>query len=1150
MLKKGFATLVFLACMSALCSWAASAYQLQTKLSNTGGTVRVRNNALQTTAGSTVFTNFTTSKAIPVTVAPLGGYKIAALTRNGVSQMGFTNHSTGFTTNYLKSDGSVQSLAVSFTQKQLAVGTGAGISPTNPAAVFGGSKVFTITPPGTSNVIQSVSLSVPAAATVAVTDISGNPVTLPFAGAIKVTLTNITNSVSLAAVFSRDSRLEMWNNCTVACHAGAGSASVQAVYGTWEASKHQAVNVDCITCHNTMPGPIGKGSVDRATFKVTAAAAGTVGSYYCARCHNQDIMTGFDGSLHKTNSVTCTSCHTQGSHNPAVSASPCDSCHVKNGVVANHPFAIGTAACISCHNPHSTVGTVVVGAANVHYNNITSGMYPASFVTSKASCADCHFTSAANLAVRQQWYTSGHARVTDTPWSAYDFKTRAGCVQCHTTTGFIAYSTGKVTAAWGVDSDKTKEVLTCVGCHKDITTGELRTVTPVQPYADDSYTNRNVGESNLCMDCHSGRNNGNSILVKVGTADFAVQPFIAPHYLAAAGTLHGKAGYHFPGQTYAFYSSNSHRAIGMANNNGTGSAGPCVACHKNSTNGHTFAAGAIALCSNCHGSSMPAAQLASNQAAFANALVVLKAMLKDQGYVYTAQYPYFSNTSWGTSQMTDQGRANIMGAAYNYLMLVKEPGAYAHNSAYAKELIVDSIDAVYNNGSVTGSIDNALSYLVGKGAISADAAASLASYKSGSSCTSCHVASTGSHFAHLDAEISCSACHSTTAASNSTLVPGTATHANGVVNVAIAGAGSYSGGLAGTCSGVYCHSNGQGTSQNPAPAWGGAKLTCKSCHPTLGGAHAAHVGDLLNSVTFYNYTGNYSTGAAYRFGCANCHPTSASSHRDGKVDVTLARDPSAGTLRNMNDAALADTGIGNTGSGITGTTKLSVVCSAAYCHSNGVADNLVFASSPNWYATSFTGDRCAMCHGNSPNSTIAGSSAHTVHVVGIHSLNVYSGGFGNLSTASTGNVGHGIAAQSTTLNCNTCHNDTVTSSRNDNGNACSGCHSNQGNALQIANKSMHVNGRVDISFANISVVSKAQLRPASFAAYTASSWTRNGGNYKNGAAAFDTSKTTLRNAAGFDGGNCSNVVCHMGKPVNWTKDTNSPSYCALCHTAL
>jgi predicted CxxxxCH...CXXCH cytochrome family protein len=909
-------------------------------------------------------------------------------------------------------------------------------------------------------------------------------------------------------------------NCTVTLTVSAAGVSPnpQASVVFAASSAVQASTNNCLACHDGVNGPGVPGFTSSPHFGVTS----------CADCHNPGQALSHPFAALAGMGNVCASCHSDG-----------------QGNVPGHPFAIGAYACVFCHNAHTTAGTLPGMPTGIHYNNITSGAYPASFVTSKASCADCHFDSPANLAIRQQWFTSAHAKINDAPFTAYDFKTRSGCVQCHTTTGFIAYSTGKVTAAWGVAADKTKEVITCVACHKDITTGALRSVAPVRPYAGEpGYLNRNVGKSNICLDCHSGLNNGTSILNLVGSANFAAQAFIPPHYLAAGGTLHGKGGYNFPGQGYAFYSSNSHRAVGIANNAATGSAGPCIACHKNSDSGHRFQSGAGALCNNCHGSAMPAATLAQNQAGFSTGLTVLNAMLKDQGYLYSANYPYFSNTSWGTGQ----AGANVMGAAFNYVLLLKEPGAYAHNPAYAKQLISDSIDCVYHGGTVTGSIDSALAYLVGKGAISQQDSDDLKNYKSSTGCTSCHVANSGSHVAHLEQAVSCSSCHNATAASNASLVPGTASHANGVVDVVINGGGSYSGGLAGTCSNVYCHSDGRGTTQNVV--WGSGKLTCRACHPTLGGSHAKHVGNLFDGASFNSYTGNYSTGSMYRFGCSNCHPIGTGSHLNGRIDLALAPDPAAGTLRNLNDPNSANTGIGNSGSGITGSSRVSVVCSTSYCHSNGWSGTtLAYAASPDWYNPgAYTGDRCAMCHGNSPNTGVPGSPAHTVHVVGIHSLNVFSGGFGNLTTGSTGNVGHGIAAQSTTLNCNVCHNDTVSSARNDGGLACVGCHSNQGNPAQIANKALHVNGRVEVSFANISVVSKAQLRPASFAPYSGAYWTRNGG-YKAGAASFDSSKQTLKHAASFEGGGCSNVACHMGQPVQWT-DTNSPSYCALCHTAL
>ena len=42
-----------------------------------------------------------------------------------------------------------------------------------------------------------------------------------------------------------------------------------------------------------------------------------------------------------------------------------------------------------------------------------------------------------------------------------------------------------------------------------------------------------------------------------------------------------------------------------------------------------------------------------------------------------------------------QGR-DTMGAAFNYVLLVSEPGVYAHNPAYAKQLVLDSIDYLDN----------------------------------------------------------------------------------------------------------------------------------------------------------------------------------------------------------------------------------------------------------------------------------------------------------------------------------------------------------------------------------------------------------------------------------------------------------------------
>jgi predicted CxxxxCH...CXXCH cytochrome family protein len=877
----------------------------------------------------------------------------------------------------------------------------------------------------------------------------------------------------------------------------------------------------------------------------------SAGRNQCQFCHTANgigspqLFSNWSASAHRANAVSCDKCHAgvnTGGHPGTTSGNVCAKCHSSsldaqgNYLVENHPFAIGATICTGCHDPHSTIGRSTAAPTDAHFNNVTGAGYPASYVTSRATCMDCHFNSAENATVRGQWAGSPHAAVKDAPFTAYDFKARSGCVQCHTTTGFIAYSTGKMTAAWGGSSDKTKEVLTCVGCHSDIATGKVRTVTPARPYADETdYQNRNVATSNVCMDCHSGRNNGTSILVKVGPGfDLATSAFIAPHYLSAGGTLHGKSGYQFPGRSYAGYSSNSHRAIGMMNTMATGNDGPCVSCHMSSPTPHGYQpvsldqTGAITAitatgCANCHATALSATALDADRVAFNNSLDVLKAQLAASLHPYSPDYPYFGKGGWGAGQ----AGANIMGAAFNYKLLLAEPGAYAHNSAYAKQLIVDSIDAAANGGTVTGDISSALAALIAADAITQDQADRLNSYKSASPCASCHTNTSGSHSKHLNNSVGCVSCHSQTAASNTALISGTQKHLNGINDVVFAAGGSY---LAGTCSNVYCHSNGAGSFTSPA--WGVGTSNCSFCHPiaSLGGAHAAHVGTLIPAA--YGDTANNSTATEYRFGCGSCHPTDLASHSDGFVEVTLV-PTSDGSLRSKNNPSVVVGGIGNTGSGIAGNSRFSVVCSASYCHSNGgVGGALIYANSPDWYAGHPAGDSCAMCHSNSP-----ASGAHAAHAVGIHYGQIYDGSGALI-------LGHGDPAQSTTINCDLCHSATVTNNANDNNATCASCHATDPKGTPALDKTRHLNGSVDVVFKGINLVTKAQVRPASFAKYSGV-WART--SYKAGAGSFDTAKLSL-SQGGWDGNgkNCSNVACHNAGMPNW----NAKLSCVDCHSGL
>ena len=368
------------------------------------------------------------------------------------------------------------------------------------------------------------------------------------------------------------------------------------------------------------------------------------------------------------------------------------------------------------------------------------------------------------------------------------------------------------------------------------------------------------------------------------------------------------------------------------------------------------------------------------------------------------------------------------------------------------------------------------------------------------------------------------------------------------------------------CSNVSCHFN------TTTPAWGtSTPINCFGCHSLAqlmaSGSHSKHISNSL-IPTMYNYTSNRSTAVEYDFGCSNCHPVAASNHMNGAVNVTLKKDEAGiGVLRTKNSATAA--GIGVVNSGINGTTKTNVVCTAAYCHSNGNSAALVYASTPNWYGGSFTGDKCANCHGNAPNNTIAGSKSHynnkflgytsTVggHQIGIHAMKIYSSPGGLAKAGTVGSSSHGNAGTSTTISCNICHYATVTTARNDSNAVCKTCHvsgntvgAQFGNQIAIANMSKHVNGTVDIAFQPVNVLSKAQMRTASFnqSAYS-SAWKRNVGYKKNGA--YDSAKSALNTASMWDSSTktCSNIACHNGQSVKWN-DNNGATDCISCHTAL
>jgi 5-methylcytosine-specific restriction endonuclease McrA len=386
------------------------------------------------------------------------------------------------------------------------------------------------------------------------------------------------------------------------------------------------------------------------------------------------------------------------------------------------------------------------------------------------ACRDCHNVHSTNNEINQQWARSGHGgRILEAKeavdadghsitgavdvrlagaddnyaaaWNHYDWDAgdRQDCQMCHTTTGAMNYLSDPATYnpanndfshldGWQVDegvvtSSGQNEVLYCWGCHSN-NSGDLRnpgavtlayyTVDGENPVLPD------VGESNLCINCHSGRGNMDSYVensvANPATDMSELRPgfggntinVTSAHYLTAAATIfqeETRIGYEYPGQDYTDASYFEHNIIAAD------SEGPCVACHMETDEPHAWEivskdeTGAItalnsSACVECHDGSHGAALVAQDSDAgtaaaaaafleaeaegYHEALEILNQALISRGLTFSAGYPYFSGASW-----INEG---LFGAAHNYNYLHHELGAYAHNRFYTKRLIFDSID--------------------------------------------------------------------------------------------------------------------------------------------------------------------------------------------------------------------------------------------------------------------------------------------------------------------------------------------------------------------------------------------------------------------------------------------------------------------------
>lgn len=310
---------------------------------------------------------------------------------------------------------------------------------------------------------------------------------------------------------------------------------------------------------------------------------------------------------------------------------------------------------------------------------------------------------------QEAWSGSAHANAAAdafTHWNGKDpAVVPASCARCHSGTGYLDFLGADGTAAGVVDKDpKVGSVITCDACHagRDAASVTFPSGAVIDLVADEA----------ACARCHQGRSYGGAVDAAVAGFDANTvmpdQGFINVHYAAAAATRQGSisnVGYQYEGKTY----------VGKFAH--TPGFTVCTDCHDQ----HSLKV-KVDKCATCHGSEDPATFRMSapdydgdgdttegvkgeidtlHDALYA--AIQSYAAKAGAPIVYDSNtYPYWMNDTNANGKV-DEGEASygnqykghftprLLKATYNYQLVAKELGFYAHNAKYAVELLIDSI---------------------------------------------------------------------------------------------------------------------------------------------------------------------------------------------------------------------------------------------------------------------------------------------------------------------------------------------------------------------------------------------------------------------------------------------------------------------------
>lgn len=319
-------------------------------------------------------------------------------------------------------------------------------------------------------------------------------------------------------------------------------------------------------------------------------------------------------------------------------------------------------------------------------------------------------------AISDKWTDSGHADTESESFVHWDEddppEVPVNCAKCHSTYGYLDYLGEDGSEVNSVDSaHPIGSVVSCQVCHNPSAHDKDMVVYPSGVEIGD------LGEYANCMECHQGRTSSSN--VENATADLPEDEineelgFINVHYKIAAATRYGTevmVGYEYPELSYAGYyphvsdfqyCTDCHDPHSLAL-----TPSECAACHPVVSGLEDLRSIRVEGTPDYDGDGDTSegvyGELITVHEQFYEAIQQYASEVLDAPILYADQFPYWFNDSNGNGE-ADEGEVafpnrygswspRLVKAAYNYHLVIEDPGGYMHNARYLIQLMVDGID--------------------------------------------------------------------------------------------------------------------------------------------------------------------------------------------------------------------------------------------------------------------------------------------------------------------------------------------------------------------------------------------------------------------------------------------------------------------------